>query len=93
MTITVNFSSRAVIRQDPDLRCDQIKLPYVMLAKVLQQRIINILIRTYNMSPSDAFTKWSNALAEKDERIGEIIDALIKASPMGGLPCILNRNP
>lgn len=89
---TNNFSSRSVIRQDPTLRIDQIKLPYVTLVKTLQQRIINILMRSYNMTPSEAHKKWSNAVNKFDDRIGEIIDMIIKANPEG-LPCILNRNP
>lgn len=60
--------------------------------KVLQQRIVNILIRSYNMSPSEANDIWSKALADKDERVAEIIDMIIKANGEG-LPCILNRNP
>ena len=44
------------------------------------------------MTPSDAHAKWSRAMTNFDERIGEIIDAIIKANPEG-LPCILNRNP
>ena len=90
-----NFSSRAVIRQDPTLRIDQIKLPYAMLVKTLQQRIINVLIRTYNMNPSEAYKIWSDALAEKDDRVAQIIDMIIEQSTkeLGGLPCILNRNP
>ena len=87
-----NYSSRSVIRQDPTLRIDQIKLPYVTLVKILQQRIVNILIRSYNMSPSEANDIWSKALAKKDERVAEIITMIIKANGEG-LPCILNRNP
>lgn len=87
-----NYSCRAVIRQDPSLRIDQVKLPYVELVICLQQRIINILVRTYNMSPADAYTIWSNAIAKKDDRIAEIINALIHAEPEG-LPVIINRNP
>lgn len=44
------------------------------------------------MSPAEAYTIWSNAIAEKDERIAEIINALIHAEPEG-LPVIINRNP
>lgn len=87
-----NFSCRAVIRQDATLRIDQVKLPYVELVKCLQQRIINILIRTYNISPADAYDIWSRAIARKDERVAEIIDAMIKSEPEG-LPVIINRNP
>ena len=88
-----SFSSRCVIRQDPTLRVDQVKLPYVMLVKCLQQRIINILIRTYNISPSEAFDVYNKALAFKDERICSIINAIIKNATPEGLPVIINRNP
>jgi len=87
-----NFSCRAVIRQDSTLRIDQIKLPYVMLAKCLQQPIINILVRTYNMKPSNAYSVWYASIAKKDPMIEEILTNLIKASGEG-IPTILNRNP
>lgn len=86
------FSCRAVIRQDATLRIDQVKLPYVELVKCLQQRIINILIRTYNISPAEAYDIWVRSIAKKDERIAEIIDTIIKSEPEG-LPVIINRNP
>jgi hypothetical protein len=50
------------------------------------------LVRNYNISPSDAYDKWYKAIAKKDDRIAEIIDNLIKASPEG-LPVLINRNP
>lgn len=81
-----------MIRQDASLRVDQVKLPYVELVKCLQQRIINILVRNYNISPSDAYDKWYKAISKKDDRVAEIIDNLIKASPEG-LPVLINRNP
>ena len=87
-----NFSCRAVIRQDATLRVDQIKLPYVELVKCLQQPIINILVRNYNITPSEAYDKWYRAIAKKDDRIAEIIDNLIHAKPEG-LPVLINRNP
>lgn len=87
-----NFSCRAVIRQDATLRVDQVKLPYIELVKVLQQQIINILVRNYNITPSQAYDKWYRAIAKKDDRIAEIIDNLIHASPEG-LPLLINRNP
>ena len=50
------------------------------------------MIRTYNISPSEAYNIWNNAKAVKDPRVCEILDALIKSEP-NGLPCIINRNP
>lgn len=87
-----NFSCRAVIRQDASLRVDQIKLPYVELVKTLQQQIINILVRNYNISPAEAYEKWYRSIAKKDERIAEIINNIIHAHPEG-LPVLINRNP
>ncbi len=81
-----------MIRQDATLRCDQVKLPYVTMVKCLQQQIINILVRNYNISPSEAYDKWYRSIAKKDDRVAEIIDNLIKASP-DGIPVIINRNP
>ncbi len=66
-------------------------LPYVELVKCLQQRIINILIRTYNISPSEAYDIWNRSIATKDKRICQILDSIIHAEPEG-LPVILNRN-
>lgn len=87
-----NFSVRSVIRQDATLRVDQVKLPYVALVKMLQQPIVNILVRNYNISPSEANNRWERAIAKKDNTIASIIDNMIKASGMG-IPCIINRNP
>lgn len=87
-----NFSSRAVIRQDPSLRVDQIKLPYIELVIALQQRIENVLMRTYNITPNEAYEIWRKSLSNRDERICEILDSFIAAEPEG-LPCIINRNP
>ena len=87
-----NFSSRCVIRQDASLRCDQVKLPLIELTKVLQQQIINILVRNYNINPNDAYDIWNKSIAKKDPRICEIIDSIIHSNPEG-LPVIINRNP
>lgn len=94
MNITrYNFSSRAVIAQNSQLRIDQVTLPYTMLVIMLQPQIINILNRLYNMSYSDAYNLVFKATAKKDERIASIIDTIIKNSTPEGLPVIINRNP
>lgn len=82
-----NFSCRAVIRQSGSLRIDQVLLPYSMLVKCLQQKIINLLIRSYNINPSEAYIIWSRALVKQDPRVCEILDMLIHANPEG-LPII-----
>ena len=89
-----NFSSRSVITPNPDLRIDQITLPYKCLCEILQQRIINILQKTYNISGSDAYNMWYKASIKPNEIVVNIIKTLINTSCGGkGLPFIINRNP
>lgn len=84
-----NFSARSVIKQNPDLRIDQIELPYAELVIALEQRIINILHRTYNISFQDAYDKWFRAVSIVDDTIVKIIRDIIKNECGGeGLPVI-----
>lgn len=88
------FSSRSVIRQDIILKSNQIKLSYYCLCELLQQVIINILTRSYNITYAEAYKKWYKASISDniDEVIYNIIDGLIKDSSEG-LPILINRNP
>lgn len=90
-----NFVTRNVITADPSLRINQVKLPYAALVELLQQSIINILTKTYNLSYSDAYQKWYYASIKKDKVILDIINSIIyNALPdHKGLPVIINRNP
>ena len=88
-----NFSSRAVIAQDPSLRIDQCRLPYAALVKMLELRITNIYMRLYNVSMAEASDVIMKAKTHKNERIAAIIDSIIKNTTSEGLPIILNRNP
>lgn len=95
-----NFSSRSVIAQKPYLRIDQVSLPYTELVITQQQKIINILERTYKISPAEAYDIWYKAQSHRDERVAEIIQALIDSTPIDpdtgkpqGIPILLNRNP
>lgn len=92
-----NFSSRNVIVQNPDLRIDQVTLPYVALVIMLEQRIKNVLHRLYNFSFAEAHDIWSAALNKPDPRIEGIIQSIIdeykKRDGFTGLPVIINRNP
>jgi DNA-directed RNA polymerase beta' subunit len=87
-----NFSSRNVIVQNPNLRIDQITLPYKCLVELLQQQIINVLQKSYNMSYNDAYKIWYKGNIQKDELIVQIINGLMWANP-NGLPIIINLNP
>lgn len=87
-----NFTSRSVIVSEPTLRIDQIRLSYHVLVKVLQQTIINIIKKTYNVNLSVAYDIWYKARLEVNPRVVDIINNLIKAHPEG-IPFIINRNP
>lgn len=87
-----NFSSRCVIVQNPDLRIDQITLPYIELVITQQQKIINILHRTYNMSEQEAYYIWERSKVKEDPRVVDILNSLIHANPEG-LQVLINRNP
>ena len=90
-----NFTSRNVITADPTLRIDEVRLPYSALIELLQQSILNILTKTYNLSYSDAYRKWYNASLVKDKAIVDIIKSILRNSTENhrGLPVLINRNP
>ncbi len=86
-----SFSSRSVIKQDVNLRSDEVMLPFHGLCELLQQVIINILVKSYQITYPAAYKKWYKAqITGKDQVIYDIIDGLIKDSPYGGLPVLIN---
>ena len=87
-----SFSSRSVIRQDPYLHANEIKLPFHGLLELCQQLIINILVKSHNMTYADAYKRWYKChVGDFDKTIYDIIDGLIKDN--GGLDVLINRNP
>ena len=58
----------------------------------MQQTIINIIKKTYNVNLSVAYDIWYKAVLEVNPRVVDIIRNIIKASPEG-IPFIINRNP
>lgn len=90
-----NFSSRNVITPNPSLRIDEVTLPYSALIELLKGSIINILTKSYSMTPFDAYNRWYMANIKKDPVIVRIIEQIIKNSTTTGrgLPVIINRNP
>ena len=84
-----NFCTRIVIIPDNTLEIDEIRLPYASVIELFQQRIINILSKTY--MPSEAYKIWNNARdAEWDDNIANLITSIIESEYVGVL---LNRNP
>jgi DNA-directed RNA polymerase beta' subunit len=89
-----NFTGRSVIIQDPNLEIDQVILPYYELVIVLEQRIINILRRSYNVSYDEAYGIWYKSSLRVDQRVKEIIQSIIDNSNNGrGVAVLVNRNP
>ena len=88
-----SFSSRSVIVQDVDLKADEVRLPFHGLCELMQQLIINILVRSYHFTYADAYKKWYKAqINGYDKIVYDIIDGLIKDTT-NGLPVLINRNP
>ena len=91
-----NFTSRSVIVPLSDVKIDEIRLSYQCLCGLLQQVIINILKRSYNMSYNNAYEYLDEHRKERDPIIESIINGLIesaKKAGMRGLPMLINRNP
>lgn len=75
---------------------DEIKLSYQCLCGLLQQVIVNILKRSYNMSYNDAYEYLDEHRKEQDPIIMSIINGLIESNKKAGkrgLPMLINRNP
>ena len=83
------FTARAVIVPDPTLRINEIDLSYHALLELLQQTIINIMVRTYNISYNDAYMRFQQAQIVPDARVREIIENIINTS---GIRVLVNRN-
>lgn len=89
-----NFISRCVIVPDPSLKVDEIGLPYMCLMETLQQSIINIIQRTYNMTYLNAYMRWWQGLLKVDPIMVGIIESIIAKQDNGrGIPYLINRNP
>jgi DNA-directed RNA polymerase beta' subunit len=90
-----NFTARAVIKPRPS-RIDEIELPYAALTELLKFDIINVMDKSYNISPNKAVMMWNTANSEpaSNERgiVKNIINNIIKNSGRG-IPVLLNRNP
>lgn len=86
----VAFSSRSVIVPEPKLHMDQVTLPYYGLVILLEQVIVNILQKSYNITYAMAYKIWYYASLKEDPRVREIIENLIKAKKVR---VMINRNP
>lgn len=86
----LNYTARCVIAPDSSLRSDQIKLSYHCLCGLLQQVIINILHKSYNMSYNIAYKYLYEHMTQPDEKIVTILEGLIREN--NGLDMIINRN-
>ena len=86
----VAFSSRDVIVPNPKLHMDQVTLPYFALVILLEQVIVNIIQKSYNITYAKAYKMWYFASLKIEPRVKEIIDNLIKANK---IKVMINRNP
>lgn len=87
-----NFTARSVIAPGPDLRIDEVHLSYPCLCGLLQQRIINILHKSYFMKYNDAYKLLQESMHQENPIIRQIIEGIISSSGRG-IPILINRNP
>lgn len=87
-----NFTARSVIVPGPDLRIDEVALSYPCLCGLLQQRIINILHKTYFMRYNDSYKLLHESMHKENPMIRQIIEGIIKSTDRG-IPILINRNP
>lgn len=87
----MNYTARSVIAPDSSLRSDQVKLSYHCLCGLMQQIIINILHKSYNMSYNEAYKYLYENMTIPNQRIVNIIEGIIKEND--GIDVIINRNP
>jgi DNA-directed RNA polymerase beta' subunit len=83
-----NFCSRVVIVPDPELNIDELGVPYATMIELFQQRIVNILSKTY--FPSEAYKIWDRARNIFDPNIANLIESIIQSEYVG---VFFNRNP
>lgn len=87
-----NFTARSVIAPGPNLRIDEVNLSYPCLCGLLQQRIINILHKSYSMRYNDAYKFLYENMHSESSIIRKIIEGIIRSEGRG-LPVLINRNP
>lgn len=67
-------------------------MSYQCLVGLLQQRIINILHKAYNMSYNEAYIFLDSNRRYENPIIRQVIESLIRSSGRG-IPVLINRNP
>lgn len=87
-----NFTARSVIAPGPNLRIDEVWLSYPCLCGLLEQRIINILHKSYFMKYNDAYKLLHESMHHENPIIRQIIEGIISSSERG-IPILINRNP
>jgi RNA polymerase rpb1, domain 2 len=87
-----NFTARDVIKPDETLRIDEIRLPYVALVILLEQTIINFLVKSLSLTYTEAYKRWFKSQIVKDPFILNIIKNIINSKERG-IAFIINRNP
>lgn len=89
-----NFTARAVIVPDETLRVDEIRLPYAALVVLMEQTLINYMVKTLDMSYSDAHKRWFKAQITRDEFVVKTLNEIIRSSDnKRGISFMINRNP
>lgn len=85
----VDFSGRAVISPNPNLKLNECKVPYTMLMELMKPQLITYLVNRKICSRyNQAATLIDDCIAVKDTRLFRVVEDFCK-----GKICVLNRQP
>ena len=69
---------------------DEVYIPWSIAVNTLKLEILNALVNTYNLDPTEAIYRQMRAIGNYDSVIAEIMDEMIRNHAYGGLPILLN---
>jgi len=87
----LDFSGRAVIAPNPELKLDECSLPYFLVLEILKPLIIKYLVnnKIYN-SFYEAYNNIEQSLINKDYKFLDVVEKLLE---LQDIYCVLNRQP
>lgn len=92
---SLSFTARAVISSNSGVHSyDELHLPWTLSLQLLKLHITNKLRRhPYNYSPKRINNLFRDYALRYHPILDEVMEVLIKESPLGKLPCLFQRNP
>lgn len=74
----LNFAARNVIRPDPTLRADEVRICYMTFLELYKYEIISHVVKINDCSYNEAYDIWYRATIFYDEKIYKIMNYILK---------------